>query len=970
MTLRGPPTSVVRQKRIFDSVFPPSHLTDLAPTPSATPVITQSGFEQAGSSRRSAIGTELKAPGLREQLDVYPEAVVRDRAWHTATASLSLPQRDFLTLKDQKELTEFATRYAKLSPDAKEAISYVISSYATDRDQTEAELGERESIVDWYTNHVRNHFLTSSKASLKRILRRSAGGGTFCVDGDATQTLRNLRDGLNLLQKIYFYPLTQCIIPQLNELDAVLVQRRFHADLQALVSNALPPTTIQHLFFKYLSDSSQAILGVGDKNFEVELALATDLEREQNACSNQAGSRVTTKFRSYYPLSARKRKLEMYSDTVSEAMDVKRKRDELLRFLRTWPRVGLGADDVCRIFAVAMDQLLTKFVTWSYAGVNSADGLGVLDHLKYWVAEMYAKHIVQVLDALRYPDDEDGVAELPEASTMLSEVNSSDVNSWQEMAVTRLGALRVDELFDIVEDWDRSRSRVDDLKHYITNPSTRAYLATNFMRVLDRRLLQPGAATQQILRVYIAIIRAFGRLDPKGVLLDRVARPVRRYLQNRSDTVKTIVTGLFSDPDAAPSPPTSQDADIVNELAAELKEHGPSTASDDADHLDWDDMSWLPDPIDAAQDYKKSKNSDVIGSVLSLFESREAIAQELQSMLAERLLKKKAHYEQETAVLELLKMRMGENLLQSCSVMLRDVTSESLKIDRTIRQEQGLEKPSEGEDRMDEEQGLSPVDFHAKVLSHLYWPTLQNQTFHVPTQVRAQQHLYERGFSALKSSRKLTWVNALGQVEIELEFEDRSFRGDVTPWEASVIHAFDSTGSLSTEPITRSVDDIATELEMSPLLVGSACKLWLSKAVLRETSPDVYTVQETLASHPDSTDLPGQTMQNDTSAQVSAATSSTAAAAAETAASLAASSASSSLLEQKMAVYHQFILSLLTNQGAMPVGRITMMLGMVVPGGFPFSTDELKEFLGRMVRDGEIEVAAGGVYKAVASGPQ
>ena len=66
-----------------------------------------------------------------------------------------------------------------------------------------------------------------------------------------------------------------------------------------------------------------------------------------------------------------------------------------------------------------------------------------------------------------------------------------------------------------------------------------------------------------------------------------------------------------------------------------------------------------------------------------------------------------------------------------------------------------------------------------------------------------------------------------------------------------------------------------------------------------------------------------------------------------------------------MAVYHQFILSLLTNQGAMPLPRIVMMLGMVVPGGFPFSNEELKDFLTRMLKDGEVEIGAGGVYRAV-----
>ena len=53
---------------------------------------------------------------------------------------------------------------------------------------------------------------------------------------------------------------------------------------------------------------------------------------------------------------------------------------------------------------------------------------------------------------------------------------------------------------------------------------------------------------------------------------------------------------------------------------------------------------------------------------------------------------------------------------------------------------------------------------------------------------------------------------------------------------------------------------------------------------------------------------------------------------------------------------------MLTNQGAMPLPRIVMMLKFAVPGGFPFSNEELKEYLGRKVQEGEVELA-GGVYK-------
>ncbi len=752
----------------------------------------------------------------------------------------------------------------------------------------------------------------------------------------------------------------QCLLPQLPSSEAKLSKSNFQRDLHALAAYALPQTEIEVLLTKFLSNCSRKILGIGDEEFEITAQTPPYPQQDLQLATQPAVPHVT--YRSYYPSCVSMSELEEANDISVEPNDVKQTRNELLSLMKTWSSVGLGGDRARKIFAAVLDKMLTEFVKWSYAGIDD-DELGVLPHLKYWIENIFARYAVQFLSALR-----SGETVYFDGS---SEINLSDVQNWQEMAITRLGALRVEELFEIVMDWDSTKSRIDDLKHYITNPSTRTYLTSNFIAILSSRLLQPAVSTLHILRLYMSIIWAFRRLDPKGVLLDRVARPVRRYLRDREDTVKVIVTGLFSDVEDIEGEPLPPDAEVLNEAASELKEHGLENSKEEEGDTDWNNLNWVPDPIDAASDYRKSKNFDVIGSLMSLFESKDTIVKELQTMLSDRLLKNRKDFNQETTVLELLKIRFGESVLQSCSVMLRDVKRESASINQTIRQEQGLE-PSQNETNGENEE-ISQPDFHAKILSHLFWPTLQDQTFKVPTQILAQQHLYEKGFSALKQSRNLTWLNALGQVEIELELKDRCFKGEVTPWEASVVNAFDMDAeTTSTSSISRTVEDLATELEMSPLLVRSACKLWVSKSILRETTPDTYEVLETLPDGTEAVYAAGTTRTPTTNHPASGTHSSSSAAAAiaaaETAASLAAHSASESLLQQKMAVYRQFILSLLTNQGAMPLPRIVMMLGMVVPGGFPFSNEELKEFLGRMVRDGEVEIGVGGVYKAVATG--
>ena len=70
------------------------------------------------------------------------------------------------------------------------------------------------------------------------------------------------------------------------------------------------------------------------------------------------------------------------------------------------------------------------------------------------------------------------------------------------------------------------------------------------------------------------------------------------------------------------------------------------------------------------------------------------------------------------------------------------------------------------------------------------------------------------------------------------------------------------------------------------------------------------------------------------------------------------------MLQEKMEVYWNFVKAMLTNQGAMGLEKIVMMLKMVVPGGFPFGVDELKAFLAGRVEEGRLEVGLQG-YKIV-----
>jgi anaphase-promoting complex subunit 2 len=611
---------------------------------------------------------------------------------------------------------------------------------------------------------------------------------------------------------------------------------------------------------------------------------------------------------------------------LPEGEDIQLERQKFRRstFCQTLPQwqSQLGSPRLEKLLAEVLNGLISSYVTVSYKGVLIAD---VGAHLHYWVS-----HVLRLfIHWTRLRLSGDGAQ--AEGSEFLKESGS-----WYESALTRLGALRVEELFSVVANGDATgiavTNVVEDLRSFATNPATRTYLTDHFITDLVNRALQPGAATIDILRLYISTIRALGQLDPKGILLDRVARYVRRYLRERDDTVRVIVGGLLSEPEA------ERTEDVLVEIAQELKRSSIQGNNSINAELDWDNMDWVPDPVDAAPDYLKSDAVDVMGSLTSLFESKEIFVKELQALLGDRLLLSKGSYEHEVQVLDHLKARFGDSALQACEVMLRDVL-ESSRVDALITGDLRAVKIEAPLPRM-----------HAKVLSRLFWPTMSEQTFEMPEVVQKAQRLYEKTFEHVKQSRQISWVPSLGQIKVELELEDRTVVEEVLPYQAAVIYAFQSAPGAAS---TRTVSALASRLTMTAALVRSACIFWVSKRVLAENSVDTFAVLETL---PDGSDV---IMAEPSGKQEASA------AAAEAAAAQAAKEAEEEERKQKMAIYHQFIVSMLTNQGAMPLPRIAMMLNIVVPGGFPFSSEELKEFLTGMVKDGQLEVGPGGNYKAM-----
>ncbi|MCJ1474207.1 hypothetical protein MMC13_002865 [Lambiella insularis] len=813
--------------------------------------------------------SSFSLPDLSPARDVAAERIKWERCWHNATSFLSLPSLPIPIAAVLQNQNSLRGQWINSCPlEVSSSILYLVSE-KSEGYRLRAN-NQHDDLLNWYLQEVGQHYVKFERPQLLTILdseEKPAG-------------LPGLVEHLEVLRAVYLYRVEAHISPHTKErgsYDLTKFQERYDAIVAESLSHSSFP---QHLR-QYLQLRGRIIVDIRSAGQVDEDAMKDDWETEW------------TKTR---------------SDT--------------LKMMRSINEVGLGGAQAQRIFAEVMSDLLTEHINTTYAGLWRSSSVETTDTLYAWVEDRFAKFAVEVLACLSSRD-------IASQSSSGTQVSAVDLNNWKQRATSDLGALRIRELFEIVVDWDNdTEGAIKDLKHYATTTATRSYLTSSFSAVLSQRLLQPGASTTEILQIYICIIRAFAVLDPKGVLLDRLARPIRRYLRDRDDTARIIVGGLLAEDTDDPT-----NTDALVELAVELNKVTNISGTDDDDgETDWDDMNWVPDPVDAGPGIH-----DVIGTLISLFDTKDIFVKEFQDILGERLLKTGLNFDKETRVLELLKIRFGDPPLQACEVMLKDIL-DSRRTDSLVQKR--------------EQTSSSPSILHARILSRLFWPPLATDTFLPPPEIALQQALYASAFEAIKPTRKLTWLPTLGTVTVDLTFSDRHLLEDVHTWQATVIHAFDDAANpAAPHPISKSVPQLAAQCAMPEPRVQSALAFWVGKLVLREARPGVYAVLETLTN-------------SDVYASSTATQASLAAAQAAAASTAEAVRSAESRVEERMEEFWPYVVGMLTNQGAMPAPRIVMMLKMAVPGGFPFGKEELKEFMRGKVGEGRVEMQ-GGSYRMV-----
>ncbi len=124
--------------RIFASVFPAPSEVDV-PTPANTPVLSSSAFgEPFGSPSLSQPAVESGAA----------EQIKWDRAWHTVTTFLTLPNESIQTDRDEKTLKG---KWIKIcSSETQRALQYVVSDGSRGRQLRK----DNDDLLRWYFEEV------------------------------------------------------------------------------------------------------------------------------------------------------------------------------------------------------------------------------------------------------------------------------------------------------------------------------------------------------------------------------------------------------------------------------------------------------------------------------------------------------------------------------------------------------------------------------------------------------------------------------------------------------------------------------------------------------------------------------------------------------------------------------------------------------------------------------------------------
>lgn len=512
--------------------------------------------------------------------------------------------------------------------------------------------------------------------------------------------------------------------------------------------------------------------------------------------------------------------------------------------------------------------------------------------------------------------------------------------------------VRNEEIFELVADYPDSHLAVMELKHVLEQTKMYSPLGQALKQSLIRRLNHPGAGTNQIIDVYINTIKVLREIDPSDRLLQLVAEPVRSYLRRRHNTVRCIITSLT-------------DAEVGGELYEELRrqdarplEHSTADSDDDEDEPTFD---WQPAPPISRQKggffdlinmggTGGSSGGDILSILVSIYGSKELFVDEYRLMLADKLLANlDFNTDKEVHTLELLKLRFGELSMRNCEIMIKD-TDDSKRVVNNVHKTLKAEARRRQKLKVETEDAPDPDVVDAAIVSHIFWPALQNEQFKHHPRLQAGLDQFGAEYARLKNPRRLVWMHQLGIVQLELDvledqedgtsaIETREF--SVPPLLATLIAHFEDKDVWTEE-------ELSNETGLPEHIIQKRMGYWVGHRVLQLQPPSTYVVatQEHLLAADDGNHSMPMDEEGHHTHSVSVAAQE----------------------EEDLAIYESYICGMLNTHGQLPLERIHNTLKMFVTGSdikYNKTPQQLSRLLQHLCKQDKLECGPDGLYKLV-----
>ena len=147
---------------------------------------------------------------------------------------------------------------------------------------------------------------------------------------------------------------------------------------------------------------------------------------------------------------------KMEINSRDHVVELQRQLQAICRGLRS---VGYPQARAERALADAVDKLIDKYITSQYMEVDWQGQSAVTTRLRMWIADglaPFAENVLKLFSADKQTR--------PAQGTSNAQLEPYQIDMWKQLAVWRLGKLRVKDLFDYILKWNQSLGAVRDLK--------------------------------------------------------------------------------------------------------------------------------------------------------------------------------------------------------------------------------------------------------------------------------------------------------------------------------------------------------------------------------------------------------------------------------------------------------------------------------------------------------------------------